>query len=705
MDRPLKERRRYILEKENDMKGYDYADDPYIIECGKDDDLGFIFKAAPYVIYKRGGFGDWAQFAEIFGMPFLVGKYNGYDPKAKEQLFKALSEIGSNPRAAIPKETDLEVTENKSTGSNTLYKDLKDACNEEILIAVLGNLMTTLDGSSRSQSQVHKETQEDITKADRRYVRRVLNRKLVPLLIKRGYPAAGGLFSFPDQGESISTDERLDMALKVKGAGIPVDDDYIYEITGIPKAEKQAEPDPEPEPEPGPNKKKQKKKGLRNFFVKAPETKTGATQTNYWAKLMRSITGTVKLSDDYSINFNRLFNEALKEVYGGGTSPVNARLFDITNDALQHAFSVEFGKEDEGWGQGNAEWVQKIRQSGAEFSTYKAHTLTKGFIELVYDDKGNQKTFKQFKKDCQPLKDQDERHLPTQYNTALKTVRAGINYMRYLETEHIYPNLEYLVSLAEHKSEEHLEYVGTILPVRHKWWIDHLPPSRWNCQCRVKPTRKKTTAEPDDNDDIDPVFSNNPALSGKFIKYEETPYYKNADDDLRQVIEEFAKRAGKTRQRLTQLEFSRKNYRSGGYVDISAAGQNKNEEALNLKTYQALAQQYGEKYALLPVDDAIGKRNPDAVNLKTYQYSDAKHPRSKSGKSAIQNSIKTASGQKIAEVVIQLSQPVSYREIGKGLKASFQKGRAKTIKTVIIMDENGNIMKRYDAKKLRKLWE
>ena len=280
MDRPLNERRRYILEKENDMTGYDYENDPYIIECGKDDDLGFIFKAAPYVIYKRGGFGDWAQFAEIFGMPFLVGKYNGYDPKAKQQLFEALSEIGSNPRAAIPKETDLEVKENKSSGSNTLYKDLKDACNEEILIAVLGNLMTTLDGSSRSQSEVHQETQEEIAKNDRRFVRRILNRKLVPLLLKRGYPVAGGYFSFPEQGENTTTDQLIARGIKLKKeADVHVDDDWFYETSGIPKPEKQPEPKPEPKPDPEPEPKaKGKKKGLRLFSSK-PRPKRRGTST------------------------------------------------------------------------------------------------------------------------------------------------------------------------------------------------------------------------------------------------------------------------------------------------------------------------------------------------------------------------------------------------------------------------------------------
>ena len=165
IERRLDERRRYILEREGMLTGYDYEGDPWILECGDDYDLGFLFRAAAYVIYKRGGFGDWAQFAEIFGMPFLVGKYSGADTRMRDQLFDALAEIGSNPRAAIPKETELQVIPNNSSGSNTLYKDFRAACNEEILIAVLGNTMTTISGSSRSQGEVHQDTRKTLHRA------------------------------------------------------------------------------------------------------------------------------------------------------------------------------------------------------------------------------------------------------------------------------------------------------------------------------------------------------------------------------------------------------------------------------------------------------------------------------------------------------------------------------------------------------------
>lgn len=293
LDKKLAERKRYIIAKESDLTGYDYSEDEQIIECGKDDDLGFLFKAAPYVIYKRGGFGDWAEFAEVFGMPFLVGKYPGYDPKAKEQLFQALEEIGSRPRAAIPKETDLDVKENKSSGSNNLYQSFRLACNEEILISVLGNTMTTLSGSSRSQAEVHQDTQEGISDADRRYVQRILNRRLVPLLLKRGYDVAGGFFSFPDKGENLSTKDRIDIALKIKNdAKVPVSDDYFYEISGIPKAEAgKPNKDPDPDPDPDPEPPRQKKKGLKSFFASAPTLTVGAQRQSFMGRLIESITG------------------------------------------------------------------------------------------------------------------------------------------------------------------------------------------------------------------------------------------------------------------------------------------------------------------------------------------------------------------------------------------------------------------------------
>jgi len=231
--------KKMILPDEFSDTGLPYEAVPYIFEVNNSDDpLGFMYKAAPYVIYKRGGYGDWAQFIELFGMPFRIAKYSAYDTNTRDELIKSLQLFGGAPYAVIPKEADIEHIETSSSSNGDLYDRFLDRCDKEILITVLGQTMTTVDGSSKSQSETHKEVEEDINKSDRKFVRRILNRHLVPILEAAGLPVKGGWFVFPEQGESLTTKERLDIALKVKADGLAVADDYIYEVSGVHKPEK-----------------------------------------------------------------------------------------------------------------------------------------------------------------------------------------------------------------------------------------------------------------------------------------------------------------------------------------------------------------------------------------------------------------------------------------------------------------------------------
>ena len=692
MSKRLAERKRYIVEREGNLTGYDYSQDEFILECGKDDDLGFIFQAAPYVIYKRGGWGDWAEFAEVFGRHFIIGKYFGNDITTRDKLFAEIENIGSGLKAAIPKEADLEVIQNQTSGNNTLFNTFVKACDEQILIAVLGNLMTTLNGSSRSQAEVHQDTQQDINKSDRRFIQRNLNKWLVPLLIKRGYDAAGGFFVFPDQAESLTTTQRLDMAIKLKNdAKVPVSDDYFYEISGIPKPEgKQPKQEP-PKIDPPVDNSKSKKKGLRGFFVSAPGS-GAAKRPNLVRRLIDNTTGNINLSADYSINVASLVDEALREIYNNPDQGLfNPRLFEITNAALQQAITVEVNQESDDWGKTNKAFVNQFRENAAVFSAFKNHQQTNEIVGLLTDENGNTRSFSKFKKlALQVSKDYNVNWLQTEYNTATRSARAAINYRKFLETEHLYPNLEYMESTAEHKRIDHLLYVGTILPIRHVWWEKHLPPGEWNCQCWVRQSNKPATAVPGEDEPIDPVFANNPGQTAKMVNTEETPYYTETDTQLRAAIEDLARRAERIRQRLAEIEFERTNYNSGGHIDVPKTGQNKNEIAKNVEVYSKLGKT-GGKYALLDVVNAEGKKNPDAVNLIDYTYSDAKTTTTLNVKSAVQNSIKAASMQKVDEVVIQLSTEANLHEIKRGLMAAFQNGRASTVKKVIIIDSLSEI--------------
>ena len=228
-----------------------------------------------------------------------------------------------------------------------------------------------------------------------------------------------------------------------------------------------------------------------------------------------------------------------------------------------------------------------------------------------------------------------------------------------------------------------------------------MPPSDWGCQCDVTNTDEPVTGVPGDDEAINPVFANNPAKTAEFINIKEHPMVKAVtDEDVASRIEKFAKIAiAEEIEKVTEKKF-----KSGGVIQTPKKfNQNSNEEKKNISIYTYLAKKFGYKYKLLNVINENGRKNPDARNLEKEYFSDAKIPESLSGKNAIQNSIKTASTQRVTEVVIDLSINYPMIEIWSGLKAALQDGRAANVKHIIIKMNSGEL-KKYDADKLRAIF-
>lgn len=266
-----------IKKNQSDSAGMPYREPPinkYVFEVGNSPYQGLLVKAAPYVIYKRGGFGDWAQFSEIFGMPFRKGKYDGYDENARQKLMLALQEMGSASFAVIPEGTDIEIMQNNAnSGSNVTYKDFKDACNAEISKLILGNTLTTEQGANgaRSLGEVHQDVEGMIHQADVMMVRNVLNFPFKAILTAHGISVDNGEF-IRVENESVDLDKRIliDKTL-MNDMKLPISHEYLYETYGIPKPDNYEElvagmnepapqpvAPPEPEPTPVPAKKDMK---------------------------------------------------------------------------------------------------------------------------------------------------------------------------------------------------------------------------------------------------------------------------------------------------------------------------------------------------------------------------------------------------------------------------------------------------------------
>lgn len=91
--------------------------------------------------------------------------------------------------------------------------------------------MTTVQGEkgARSLGEVHKEVEEGKNKSDLRYVQRVLNQKVLPMLEARGYPVTGGKFIFPKAAEQLSVAEVVQLS-----DIMDIPQSYLHEKYSIP---------------------------------------------------------------------------------------------------------------------------------------------------------------------------------------------------------------------------------------------------------------------------------------------------------------------------------------------------------------------------------------------------------------------------------------------------------------------------------------
>jgi len=164
---------------------------------------------------------DWMAFAEVFGMPIRVGKYNSNaTPDDIQTLISAVANIGSDAAAAIPDSMRIEFIETaKASGGDTLFQNLAEWLDKQTSKAVLGQTMTTDDGSSQSQANVHNDVREDIQEDDAADLADTLNEYFVKAFIDLNY---GPQENYPSIEINVPKPEDLALLAEVVERLVPL---------------------------------------------------------------------------------------------------------------------------------------------------------------------------------------------------------------------------------------------------------------------------------------------------------------------------------------------------------------------------------------------------------------------------------------------------------------------------------------------------
>ena len=227
-----------IRHRQDDTLGEPFDAYPDLLMIMGKEPLGILARTAPYVIYKRGSMGDWAQFSEIFGMPMRVYKYDAADPETRQQVEYDAVNQGSAASLILPREADIQFVEaGNKTGSAEVYASLIERCNAEMSKAVLGNTLTTEASETGTQAlgTVHSKVEDELTDQDGLFILNVLNYEMTDIFAALGVNTEGGEFVFVEE-EELTLIQKAELLQKAHDTfHLPMSDDYLYETLGIEK--------------------------------------------------------------------------------------------------------------------------------------------------------------------------------------------------------------------------------------------------------------------------------------------------------------------------------------------------------------------------------------------------------------------------------------------------------------------------------------
>ncbi|GHT93932.1 Mu-like prophage FluMu protein gp29 [Betaproteobacteria bacterium] len=194
-------------------------------------------------IYKHYALGDFAEFLECYGLPIILGKYYQNASEAeKSSLMRAVTQLGHDARAIMPKEMELEIEKVTGAGDGEPHLKMIDWSERSASKLILGQVLSSeakATGMGSGVADLHDAVRRDILKSDARKLAATLTRDLVfPLLVFNGRITAADRcprFVF-DLGESEDFKLYAETLPILAAGGAKISVAWVHEKLRIPMA-------------------------------------------------------------------------------------------------------------------------------------------------------------------------------------------------------------------------------------------------------------------------------------------------------------------------------------------------------------------------------------------------------------------------------------------------------------------------------------
>lgn len=199
------------------------------------------------VFFKRNGIKFWLVFLEKFGMPTGTVKLPDGQIDNPTEIAKAkavLASIQQDSGIVIPDSMTVELLEAARSGTAD-YSTLEERMNAAISKVILSQTMTTDDGSSLSQAQVHDGVRREVIDSDADILNDSFRCTIGTWLTEWNFPGAKvpHLKRNTEPEEDLS--DRAERDGKIYNLGFEPTEDYITETYGEGWVKREAQPIPD----------------------------------------------------------------------------------------------------------------------------------------------------------------------------------------------------------------------------------------------------------------------------------------------------------------------------------------------------------------------------------------------------------------------------------------------------------------------------
>lgn len=475
-----------------------YDSSPYndwLIEVvNKDEPLGWFVIGARFNIIKGYTMTDWLRLAERYGMPTLAVESDSRDDKELDEMELQLSQFGSSGYIILPDGTKVSLLDSSKSDGFNVFLQLINLSDGYISKLMLGQTMTSDDGSSLSQAQVHKEILDEYTEADMRWLTSIVNDLLIPKLILHGYPLEGCKFEYyiftPEYEAEIAAKSAANNA---SNAGIGTANNALHE-------------------------------------KKKPTTQVVTVDNAATDDLDMQLNTPV-------IDFGAIIDDVVKDVYDS-----RVRSGDVAQSVAKETFSQLWKGVIDGYGTAEVDLkgsdkdlAYQLRNNVKVFSVFKSHANIKEMTALLVDADGKKKPWAKFKKEAEGLNGTYNKNwLQTEFNTATSTARMAAKWQDFVRDKDLFPFARYVTVGDSRVRSEHKALDGVVFSIDSPMLNIYWSPNGHGCRCDFEqladgPETIPATGLPE----IPEAFRHNAGKSGKvwknFGQYEENmPRFKRS---------------------------------------------------------------------------------------------------------------------------------------------------------------------------------